>query len=259
MWVREPAVGMAPRSTLSFAALVAALCALLVGAAAWPAPVRLGGAAAAAPKMKCSACKAAVVGLEKYLEKNTTQTKIAAELTKECWRTKELSAACYALVKEGLPKAAAYLEEKVTPDEVCGATGACAKSGVPSELEVLGLRAADAQRGGDLLLADGKAPDTCSKCKLLVAEVGVYLANNATEDKVIAMAEKSCGELGAALAPMCTKLVDAYGPEAYAYAKKEVADPAALCTKIGECKKLELATGKPFGKKAWKKAAAVNA
>ncbi|XP_073239351.1 prosaposin-like [Porites lutea] len=80
-----------------------------------------------------------------------------------------------------------------------------------------------------------KDDTACEICELVIPQIKEFLSQNATQEEVISVLEKTCDDLGPELSGMCKSLVDQYEPVIMKNLLALMADPQQACTALGLC------------------------
>jgi len=165
----------------------------------------------------CSVCELIVTYVESYIANNQTEQQIIANLDQLCAMLGPLASQCEAIVQQYVPQMIQWIINGENPQTFCTQVGLC--SALPSYQPKLEKRVS-LQAG-------------CSICTLVVTYVETYIANNQTEQQIIANLDELCSMLGP-LASQCDAFVAAYVPQVIQWIINGE-NPQQFCTQVGLC------------------------
>merc|ERR1711916_241421 len=168
--------------------------------------------------------------LESQLENNSTEQEILTFLEDVCTKLpSQYSAQCQALVSAEGPAILNLLAQELP--NLCTALHICSsdRREVLGQMMVQLAKDKNMQGGGE-----------CSLCKLATSWLGQQLANNATEQEILAGMETLCTKLPSQYSAQCTALVSAEGREVLGQMMVQVAKDKNM-QGGGECQLCQLA------------------
>jgi len=166
---------------------------------------------------QCSVCQLVVSFTEKWVQNNATEAEILSYLDNLCADLPVLGAQCTSVVNQYAPQLIAYVVNKENPQTFCSQVGLCSNQLVQS---------AQSQKREE-------EQSVCPICQLVMSSIEAWLAQNATEQEIIAQLDVLCAALGP-LSSSCDSLVSTYAPEMIQWVEKNE-NPAAFCAQVGLC------------------------
>ena len=190
----------------------------------------------------CSFCKAAVGFIDEKFVQNKTSAEVVDEMKAGCDKLAAFNAGlgdqCTKYVDEYGSKIS-FVLTTLGPDQLCGFVHACETdvdlthpvvSPVFSAAVAESVQLHPAYVSGGEVVNEGE----CGECKFVVTQVKNVLSSNSTQQKIVGIVEKLCGDLPGGMAGECTSLVDAYGPMVLSTVADKL-DPEEDCKNIGAC------------------------
>ncbi|BFZ17741.1 hypothetical protein BsWGS_20780 [Bradybaena similaris] len=170
----------------------------------------------------CDVCKYVVNYLDTFLDENSTQAEIEAELDKVCkilpanWTQQ-----CVSLVESYTPLIIQMLIGELRPEDVCKAIKWC-----------------PANKQGFILRQAAEKPlsgVSCAVCEFAMQKLDIYLADKKTEAEIQAALGKVCDLLPVTIKSECDQLLQEYGQLITELLVHQL-DPKKICTYLGQCK-----------------------
>lgn len=164
-------------------------------------------------RMECKACVFTLGKMEDFLTKNSTIAKIDSSVKKMCKQYLSSKAEeCEAFLGMGVKYAIHYIENDLSPEDVCKDAGMCGSSS--ESMDASGVE--------------------CAACELAMKEAKKKLSDTKIQAKIIYDLEKKCEKsFGKEIGGKCKEFIDEKGPQFL----KELAGKVSpgLCSKVGVC------------------------
>lgn len=159
----------------------------------------------------CTLCQFVVSSVENYIANNQTITQIEALLNKVCFTLPAaLQTECVLLVAQ-LPEIVKQLEQQYPVKQICTTLGLCTSKKIIVP----------------------KDTTSCTLCEFGVDQIEQYLAQNATQQQIVASLSYVCKLVPASFTESCNALVQQV-PVVIKYIEQDY--PAqTVCTMIGFC------------------------
>lgn len=157
---------------------------------------------------KCTLCQFVVGEVEQLMLSNSSLAFITSEMTRICELfPKTMQQGCNAVVQSYLPTIIQFLEQEITPQEICAKLSLCQQ-----------------MVGGST---------ECQLCNMVSAVAEQMLADGSVQQAIESGLDKICSELGST-ANLCQSLVNTYLPTIIQYVETKL-PPALICSKLKFC------------------------
>jgi len=173
----------------------------------------------------CSVCQLVVSYTEKYVQSNESEAVILAQLDSLCSDLPVFGTQCVTVVNQYAPQIIAWIVSKENPQAFCASVGLCASRHTPRGAIKAALKPKIAKRAEE--------QSTCSICELAIQYVEGYVAENQTEQEIIAQLQTFCSALGP-LSAECQSLIATYAPQMIKWVQNNE-NPQTFCTQVGAC------------------------
>ena len=185
----------------------------------------------------CGICQFVIANLEQFV--NQSESQIEQEALKLCkLLPDQYVQLCDTVALMYLPNIIEQLLKQEPPKVACCQLTLCSDS--------CGSKAIEPKKQEKVAPKPAEANDgNCALCTYVVATVEQYLANNQTEQQIIAEVNQLCGKLPSQFAQACVNLADQYIPYIIYYIEAQY--PAdKVCKLIGMCSASTNANMKAF-------------
>ncbi|XP_068710683.1 prosaposin-like [Montipora capricornis] len=174
---------------------------------------------------QCILCEYVMGELKTILKENATQQEIEDALEEVCSILPEtVRNDCNEFVQQYEPAIVQILIAELDPSIVCTTLGLCASKEHRKALEK------------QVTLKVG-SNETCQICVLVMTYLKNLLADNATEQEILALLEQICNYLPSQIASECNALISEYGQAVLDLIA--TSDPKTLCEEVGLCSALK--------------------
>lgn len=163
--------------------------------------------------MECKACVFTIGKMEDFLTQNSTIAKVDSSVKKMCKQYLPSQAEeCEAFLGMGVKYAIHYIENDLSPADLCKDAGMCGSS-------------------SDSMVASGIE---CTACELAMKEANKKLSDTKIQAKIISDLEKKCEKsFGKDIGGKCKAFIAEKGPQFLKELAAKVSP--ALCSKSGMC------------------------
>ncbi len=184
---------------------------------------------------QCMLCHYVVTYLDAVLKTNKSEAAVEAALQKVCTilPSKE-RAQCTEFVKMYGPVLAELISELADPDAVCRYLGACQVT-LPKETST--SKPVTYGNHDYVKLPKEQTTHTCIICQFIIGRMKHYVAENQTEEEILASLKTSCDLFSVIdMKQQCESFLDQYGQYIIQMISSDV-QPKVACQSLGICEK----------------------